>query len=290
MSDPKYTTERLKGLLALDNSPSFISTLNKIQEFGWSALMIGGERQSDFFAYTVGLYDTLGFPELIVIGLKHDLAHAALGYAVTVMKSGIEVRRQRVEEILGNVTVEFRPVAQKWFRHVMCRADWYYGYGKTEVPALQIIYPDIKGRFQWEPEFDERFRQPLLQAEAWGRTEEDFWASNDPTSSLFDWKFPDDPHTTAYLSKTVQDKEETVTYVSHDRDDGDWQFLGDKMSDGGGPVISCLHHPIDNDPSLKELFDLPIGWYAVRKNQGSSWERFELPDEQDEVPSTPALD
>jgi hypothetical protein len=31
------------------------------------------------------------------------------------------------------------------------------------------------------------------------------------------------------------------------------------MSDGGGPVVSCFHHPVDNDPSLSELADLPLG-------------------------------
>jgi len=35
--------------------------------------------------------------------------------------------------------------------------------------------------------------------------------------------------------------------------------LGNSMSDGGGPVISCFHHPIDRDPSLAELADLPLG-------------------------------
>src|SRR6185437_389688 len=66
---------------------------------------------------------------------------------------------------------------------------------------------------------------------------------------------------------------EDVTYVSHDEDDGAWQFLGDSMADGGGPVISCLHHPIDRDPSLAELADLPQGWYAERAKVGEPWVR-----------------
>ncbi len=65
--------------------------------------------------------------------------------------------------------------------------------------------------------------------------------------------------------QTVQIGTEPVTYVSHDAEDGAWQFLGDSMSDGGDPVISCFHHPIDRDPSLAELADLPLGWYAERE-------------------------
>jgi hypothetical protein len=51
------------------------------------------------------------------------------------------------------------------------------------------------------------------------------------------------------------------------------------MSDGGGPVLSCLHHPIDNDRTLEDLYDLPLGWYATRERPGGSWERFKHPPE-----------
>jgi len=45
------------------------------------------------------------------------------------------------------------------------------------------------------------------------------------------------------------------------------------MAGGGGPVISCLHHPIDHDPSLAELADMPQGWYAERAKVGEPWVR-----------------
>ena len=75
------------------------------------------------------------------------------------------------------------------------------------------------------------------------------------------------------VSETVHSGTELVTYVSHDVEDGVWQFLGDSMSDGGGPVISCFHHPIDRDPSLVELADLPLGWHAERSRVGEPWTR-----------------
>jgi hypothetical protein len=56
--------------------------------------------------------------------------------------------------------------------------------------------------------------------------EEDFWASADPSSSLFDWEFPDPPHTGVNLSKAVHAGVEPITYVSHDADESAWQFLG----------------------------------------------------------------
>lgn len=111
--------------------------------------------------------------------------------------------------------------------------------------------------------------------------EEDFWASANPKSSLFKWKFPDPPHTQAFLSEAVNTGAEAVTYVSHDEEDGAWQFLGDTMAAGGRPVLSCLHHPIDKDPSLSELADLPLGWSVERVKPGEPWVRSKRePEEQ----------
>lgn len=170
----------------------------------------------------------------------------------------------------------FQPVAQRWFRHVMCRADWYYGYGEAEIPALQMIYPDTQGRFQDEAGFNEYFRQPMLSPDAQeGALENDFWLQNDLTK----WKFADGPKTISFLSQTVHDGTEPVVFVSHDHN-GEWQFLGDSMTDGGGPVLSCLHHPIDKDQSLVELFDLPTGWYAKRRTIDDPWIRDELDQEE----------
>ena len=113
--------------------------------------------------------------------------------------------------------------------------------------------------------------------------EQEFWDLNSPDGRFRNWKFPGSPHTSAYLSETVNDGTEEVNYVSHDSDDRSWQFLGDSMSDGGGPVLVCLHHPIDKDPSLIELADLPVGWCAEREAPGQPWIRREMtPDPEDE--------
>jgi hypothetical protein len=39
------------------------------------------------------------------------------------------------------------------------------------------------------------------------------------------------------------DAYEPVTYVSHDLEDGAWQFLGDSMSGGREPVLLCASIP-----------------------------------------------
>jgi hypothetical protein len=145
-------------------------------------------------------------------------------------------------------------------------AVWYYD--GASFPVLQAVYPDLENRFPEDEGFDSAFEQPLMQPAAlMTSAENDFWASTDPTSSLFNWKFPDPPHTGVCLSETVNNGTEPVTFVLRDAEDGSWQFLGDS------PVISCFHHLLDRDPSLFELADLPLGWYAERDKVGEPWVR-----------------
>lgn len=92
-----------------------------------------------------------------------------------------------------------------------------------------------------------------------------------------DWKFPEKRDTRAYLSNAVLKHKETITFVCHEKQA--WQFLGDSMAESGAAVV-CLHHPIDEDPSLQELADLPLGWYAERQGSGARWIRGEMLDEE----------
>ena len=225
-------------------------------------------------------HDTCGKPEVITVGLKEKAAHFLLNEAANRLRSGANLTEGRHRELLEGVECEFRPVDPKWVKQLMGWAIWYYD--SAQFPVLQAVYPDLQNRFPQDPDFDEYFKQPLLQpGSAFTRVESDFWALTDVSSSLFDWRFPDPPHTRVFLSQAVHSGVEAVTYVSRDFEDGAWQFLGDSMSGDAEPVISCFHHPIDADPGLKELADLPRGWYAERAKAGEPWIRHRHPDDNE---------
>lgn len=277
-----FETGRTQTFRATTLSQEDERTISHIEEFGCTVVSVKRTKYGLGWSYTVGVFDTSGKPEIVVVGLKPETAHFALNEAVKMLRSGVDLTKGRHRDLIGQVECEFRPIDAKWIRHLMGWAVWYYD--DTSFPVLQAVYPDLENRFPEDEGFDRAFEQPLMQPTApMARAETDFWASADPNSSLFNWKFPDDPHVRVFLSETVHKGTEAVTYVSHDADDGAWQFLGDSMSDGGGPVISCFHHPIDGDPSLAELADLPIGWYAERAKLGEPWvRRKHEPDESSE--------
>jgi hypothetical protein len=67
--------------------------------------------------------------------------------------------------------------------------------------------------------------------------------------------------------------DEPILYVYHDQEDGAWQFHGPGESNLESAVLVCLHHIVDKDPSITELVDLPLGWYAVREKVTDPWKR-----------------
>jgi hypothetical protein len=276
-----FETARTRKFRKSELSQGDERTIKHIEEFGCSVVSVARTAHGLGWSYTIGIFDTSGKPEIITVGLLPETAHSALNTAAKLLRAGVDLTQGRKRDLVGEVESEFRPVDSKWVRHLMGWATWYYD--GAEFPVLQLVYPDLENRFPEDEGFNSQFEQPLMQPTApMTRAENDFWASADPKSSLFNWKFPDPPHTSAFLSEKIHNGTEDVTYVSHDVEDGAWQFLGDSMSDGGGPVLSCLHHPIDRDPSLAELADLPLGWYAERDKPGEPWIRKEHEPGEDE--------
>jgi hypothetical protein len=266
-----FETARTRKFRQTDLCSEDERTISHIEEFGCSVVSVKRTQYGLGWSYTIGIFDTCGQPEIVTVGLLPETAHYTLNAAAKLLRAGVDLAG-RHRDLIGEVDCEFRPVDPKWIPQLMGWAIWFYE--GTNFPVLQAVYPDLENRFPEDEGFDTSFEQPLMQSSApMTRVENDFWASTNPDSSLFNWKFQDPPHTRVFLSETVHSGVEPVTYVSHDAEDGAWQFLGDSMAEGVAPVICCFHHPIDRDKSLAELADLPLGWYAERGKVGELWIR-----------------
>ena len=90
-----------------------------------------------------------------------------------------------------------------------------------------------------------------------------------------DWPFSDPPNVATVTSRHVIDDKEWIHCVSHEEDDGCWQFhcfhgAPDDISDG---LVIGLKNMVDRDPTLIELADLPCGWVAWRDAPTGPWQR-----------------
>lgn len=87
------------------------------------------------------------------------------------------------------------------------------------------------------------------------------------------WPFEDIPNVAVITVKQILEGVSPILYVTHDIDDGSWQFLtGDYISEGDARVVA-LRTVFQLDRSIADIADLPLGWIASRKSVGSDWIR-----------------
>lgn len=87
------------------------------------------------------------------------------------------------------------------------------------------------------------------------------------------WLFEDEKNVVTITTKNIMEKVNAILYVSHDEEDGMWQFHdGYDVSKEDGWIVS-LEEIVDIDNTVMELHDLPLGWIAWRDNKDSAWNR-----------------
>ena len=86
-------------------------------------------------------------------------------------------------------------------------------------------------------------------------------------------KFSEPLNTAVFTTKFIINENKVVTYVSHDEEDGAWQFFSDDEFESFGAValIVTLKQIINRDETILELVDLPLGYIATRKNITDKW-------------------
>jgi hypothetical protein len=94
---------------------------------------------------------------------------------------------------------------------------------------------------------------------------------------MTEWKFADPPDVAVISTRKVVSGDDWIAFVSHDADDGGWQFLDNApgpLNEVDASVVS-LSEIVALDASVNELADLPLGWQAWRDTRHSPWKRAE---------------
>jgi hypothetical protein len=96
------------------------------------------------------------------------------------------------------------------------------------------------------------------------------------------WPFDDAENTAIISCRHVLDGS-PVLLATHDEDDGGWQLLCGQPHEVSDGRIACLGCIVARDPSLVELADLGLGWYAERDAPDAPWMRAPNPSAADET-------
>jgi hypothetical protein len=94
-----------------------------------------------------------------------------------------------------------------------------------------------------------------------------------PADGETPWPFADPENVATITLWRILRGDSPILWVTHDEDDGGWQFLdGRECSPADGAIVS-MRSMFERDPTLVELADLPLGWEATRVGPGEPWQR-----------------
>jgi len=152
----------------VDENANEQRALADIATYGLHVINVAEQGELPPFSYSLGIERSLGLPELIVIGLRAEIAQAAINECYRQMKNGARIAPGvRVSDLLGGgFECLIGEVSPSYFNGYMGWARWLYkGNG---FRAWQIVFPSTSGVFPWEAEASDWFRrwQPLLSAPA----------------------------------------------------------------------------------------------------------------------------
>lgn len=234
--------------------------LGHIAGYGWSVIGIEEDDEGPTYSFSVGLYHTLGAPELLVVGQKPPTAQGIINHAAELMRDGRRFADgERTDDILGGYPAVFAAVDPRYHREYLGYARWLYR--GSDFPVLQIVWPDRDGRFPWDDGYPAALfaRQRVL-----GRTSR--WPHG--------WPFPDPPNVVTFTSRQVVREKQPIRLVTHN-DDGAWQFHTGHPVSLDDAMIVALEQMVRIDPTLTELGGLGCGRSATRAEVGAAWERSE---------------
>jgi hypothetical protein len=116
------------------------------------------------YTYTIGLPSDVGFPELVVFGMKPVNARGLIGLVRDQLREGVEIPLD--VELVGLLDNELRcrfaPVdLDDWGPLFATAAAWYRG---EAFEVVQLVYPDPNGFLPYEAGFDRQrvISQPLI--------------------------------------------------------------------------------------------------------------------------------
>lgn len=149
----------------MNNADETISTADLIARYGWSITMVPEDEEGPGFAYTIGLWQGFGHPELLMQGLPLEVMFGVLNIAGERIRSGERLSVGLIDhELLEEAPCGYRAIPVEKFGEYLGAAIRHYGGAGFE--ALQVLWPDAQLRLPDTDACDDQIR--LVQELALG--------------------------------------------------------------------------------------------------------------------------
>lgn len=133
------------------------------EQHGAAVLHVAADERGASHAFSVGAWRRFGKPEVVVIGLPREVAHAVVNnYVQRVGARERFVPGKLYAGFLEGCPVTFERVAKVHYPEYLGSA--FTVYGGADFPALQLVAATPDGAFPWQDEAPQGFAQyqPVL--------------------------------------------------------------------------------------------------------------------------------
>ncbi len=141
--------------------------IDDIEKFGCHIIHVFEEDEYPRFTYSIGIEKTKNHPDLIITGLKRELAHWMINEFNRRIKEG-EVFKPSIyyKDFLDGFDVTFLEMSKEHYEEYL---GWGLWYNKGDnFNMLQLVFPSTSGVWPWDKNVSEDFTwfQPLLNVQA----------------------------------------------------------------------------------------------------------------------------
>ena len=147
----------------MDSDAGDEKALADIEQYGCHVIHVHEEGDLPPFSYSVGIQQSSGAPEVVVIGLKEPISHYAVNEYNRRVRSGERFYPgQFYSGFLEGFDVQFVVVDRAHYEEYFGWNRWLYDGNEFDV--LQMVYPSTDGVWPWGAAASSWFRtrQPLL--------------------------------------------------------------------------------------------------------------------------------
>ena len=154
----------------------FQDLVDDVKKHGWYAVFVATGEDEPSFGYSVGFWESLDAPDVIIFGLPPKLTHSMLWELFRQLKLGQKLEDGgRWPDLIAGYDCVSRLVHPSQTPKYLLSAIWYrkHRLGSADIEAYQIFWPGKgAGLFPWEPECSDYVResQPALYLPREGET------------------------------------------------------------------------------------------------------------------------
>ena len=127
-----------------------------IRERGWFDTAVYGDAEGPGFSFTTGLWVNTGQPELIMFGMKREIAHDVFWDLFRDAKAALQLPvGVPTDRAFENLLAYAFPVSKRFYPDHLGWSRWFYG--GDEFPCLKLFGRIGAASSPWEAGFDPAF-------------------------------------------------------------------------------------------------------------------------------------